>query len=1149
MADQTTVFEQIPDIGPLLTLRDEMQTGLGGLLDAFPSDPNTLLGALPEAVTTAHDAIPGDPSSLTSGLSTFISRGASMLPAGSLAEVDDLLAGLVSIQTFISEHPIGGKIGAGGNLRQIADVLREEWDQSGVRGNFTSQVQGLIGNVLPVESLQTLTDFIHAVEGMERGVPTDPEALLVFLTQHIFGLPGSILAGPWAVINAFLGHFDDLITGVVPGSVTEPASHLSTALDTAAGRLTGMAPDDAAAYPAVLDTLTQARTHLVTVQSGIDTAITVAGTATSGMNIDGLQADLEAALRDVPPLDVQRLEDVRAVLLQFLEELIEQVQALDAGQAVDRLAQFNAQLEATLSELGLQTAQEAVLKLFRDLSAELGKTEQLIEPVKDTVHKIIQDIQTAITDTGVDRVKADLQDVFDQIKAAIEAINLDEIVGLLEDGLRQIIDLIDGIPLEALADGLDTALERVKQAVDELAQAAGTAIREVNGALTSIGRIDLDSVAQPVIDEINDMKASLRTIDPDRLSEAERAAFVLGTTVLQEIEFKDLITDPLLALYDEIAQPIVEGLEEILGKLTAVVELVLAFDPETLLQPLLQPYAEIFGKLDQLQAEQLIEPIRQKLDKVVQSLEQQVGPETLFQPLQQGYDQFMAAFETLSPEGLRAPLDVIYDTIEELLDKIDLSPVFDQITQLETELFDEVKSLVLGAIDDLNLPEPLPEFLTSLVSLIDVLSPATIRDPAAALESLGSTVAGSFRPGDMLAPLEGLYQRLLAALDTIPTEQLLAAFTRLRDELGHGLDLIDPDNLAAAVAEKANTALATLDQVDPQALITSLSGGHGALVTAYAGIDASQVPPELRPQYQQIGLLITQLEPSLALGGQTGGFTSVCNRLSGLAAGIDLSGLAHLVDPLRAVLNPLVPDFLRDEISLGTIRNGLQALSPASIAEEINATFDALLDAVTDLQAAVQPAVMNLLNTVKKHLLFVDPAGWKDAFEQIKTEILAVFEQLSPTFLVDEFQELFNALKSTLDSFNPQTIIEGVGESFDAALDIVRDLDLSPLTERLNQLLTVLESKLKLLDPQKLQDLLKAIFNEVRKLVEALDVKRLLESFQRVLTDFHEELEQMLNRAGSAFDALKQELGRIGNRIGSPLGTLSGLSEGLPIWP
>jgi len=1147
MANNTTVFEQIPDIGPLLTLRNGVQSGLGGLLDAFPSDPNTLLGALPGAVTTARGAIPGDPSSLTAGLSTFISQGTRILPVGSLAEIDNLLAGLVAIQTFISEHPIGSKIGASGDLRQIAEVLHEEWDRSGVQGDLTGRVQGLIGNILPVESLQTLTELICAVESLERGAPTDPEALLVFLARHIFGLPGSILAGPWAVIEPFLIHFDDLVAGIAPGSVTEPAGRLATALDAARGRLAGMTPDDAAAYQAVLDTLTQARTHLVTVQSGINAAIAVAETATSGLDAGSLRADLEAELRAVPQLDVQRLEDVRAMLLRFLEGLIEQVQVLDPGQAVDRLTQFNTQLESALSEFGLQAAQDAVLKLFRDLIAELGKAEQLIQPVKDALHRIIQDIRKAITDTGVDQVKAGIQALFDEIKTAIENINLGEVVGLLENGLKQITDLIEGIPLESLANGLNTAIEQVKSAIAGLVQAAETAVREVNNVLTSIGQIDLDPVAQPVIDEINAMKASLRAIDPDRLSNAERVAFVLATAVLQEIEFKDLITDPLLSLYEETTQPIVKGLEEVLGKLTAVIDLVLAFDPETLLQPLLQPYTEILGKLDQLQAEQLINPIKQKLDEVIRSLEQQIKPETLLQPLQQGYDQLVAAFERLSPEQLRAPLDEIYDKIKELLDKIDLSPVFAQITQLETELFDELKSLVLDAINELNLPEPLPGFLASLVPLIDALSPTTIRDPAAALESLGSTVAGSFRPGDMLAPLDRLYQRLVAALNTIPAERLVAAFTRLRDELGRALDLIDPANLSAAVANRATAALATLDQIAPQALIASLSDAHGTLVAAYAGIDASQVPSGLRPQYQQIGLLITQLEPSLALGGQTGRFTTVRDRLSGFAAGIDLSGLANLADPIRAALDPLVPDFLRGEISLETIRNGLQALSPARIAEEINAAFDRLLDAVADLQAAIQPAVVNLLNTVKKHLLFVDPAGWKETFEQIKAELLAVFERLSPVFLIDEFQDLFNTLKGTLENFNPQTIIEGVRESFDAALNVVRNLDLSPLTERLNQLLTVLKSKLKFLDPRKLQAALKAIFDEVRKLVQALDVKRLLETFKKALDDFRKELERVLNRAGLAFDALKQELKRISARIGSPLGAVGTLPGGLPI--
>jgi hypothetical protein len=103
------------------------------------------------------------------------------------------------------------------------------------------------------------------------------------------------------------------------------------------------------------------------------------------------------------------------------------------------------------------------------------------------------------------------------------------------------------------------------------------------------------------------------------------------------------------------------------------------------------------------------------------------------------------------------------------------------------------------------------------------------------------------------------------------------------------------------------------------------------------------------------------------------------------------------------------------------------------------------------------------------------------------------------------------------------------------------------LAERLNQLLTVLKSKLKFLDPKKLQALLKAIFDEVHKLVQTLDVKRLLEAFKKVLDNFRKELEQVLNRAGSAFDAFTQELQRISARIGVPLGALGELAGGIPI--
>ena len=60
-------------------------------------------------------------------------------------------------------------------------------------------------------------------------------------------------------------------------------------------------------------------------------------------------------------------------------------------------------------------------------------------------------------------------------------------------------------------------------------------------------------------------------------------------------------------------------------------------------------------------------------------------------------------------------------------------------------------------------------------------------------------------------------------------------------------------------------------------------------------------------------------------------------------------------------------------------------------------------------------------------------------------------------------------------------------------------------------------------------------------------VKRLLEAFKKVLDNFRKELEQVLNRAGSAFDAFTQELQRISARIGVPLGALGELAGGIPI--
>jgi hypothetical protein len=642
--------------------------------------------------------------------------------------------------------------------------------------------------------------------------------------------------------------------------------------------------------------------------------------------------------------------------------------------------------------------------------------------------------------------------------------------GAIADAVQALSDALDGFdPADVVA-----ALQSVIQAIAGVLESAEVqgAVQEVQGVIGGITgtleQLSFAPVTEQVVALIEQMTRALQELQDTDMNDAAKAALAVALQVLPD----DLepVTDPLREDLDELIETgPVRLLERVAEKPARLLGAITRFRPGSLVGDTLgAPYREALGKAEGFQPSGLLDQADAALQTAKNALLRSAGPGQALSALSGPFDALKSALDRYSPDAVLQPLE---EKVEGAVRQvIDASPV-DRIFARVNRVFDQIEAALEVPRDLVATLQRLDGLLGSFAdsgaqidgwrdALLDkVAGVGNLADIGNALASLADAVTQSAH-GALLTRYDGAAQGLTDALATFSpgsrVTALVTAYNRARS-LADGLadspektavlaalDRLDPGRtpplrLSQRLEQALARARGDLEALaeDWQALVEDPEGLLAGISAVSADTDglrrllATAVEPVLAP-LRYLSSVLEASRPALAamldtLTGLVDDLTSgVANLLTGPGS---LQGIADAVQGVVDTLRDIDLGFLREDLQQRflQIRDRLDALDPAQLAETLDGAFADLLDGI-GLERVIPPATVAQLDAdyaaVLDKLRALDPEtlitrAVQPEYDATLVPLVQAFD-LTPAFnaLIDLLRALGDELGGELDRVN-----------------------------------------------------------------------------------------------------------------------------------
>ena len=776
--------------------------------------------------------------------------------------------------------------------------------------------------------------------------------------------------------------------------------------------------------------------------------------------VDIISAPIEAHLADVRELLdllVRGMAYTEATLVDAdLPELVAALDLASIALSSSALAPVDA-LVATMQgyarpllgvqvpELGADAVWGATATLASQMEAAIAGVEpsalrQIVDPILDPVLGPLRTVQLAL-----DELAAVLATVLDPVSDAIDAVDLsvvtdaiETLVGPLQDVVDTVVDLIGGATAEVqgVVGTIDDLLDPVRDALNE---AAGVVTAPFVAVSTVLDDLDLDALMARISDTLSSVADALGSVPVRPVFDV--ASDVIGTTAdALGLVPKALLPDDLKAALEAACAPVEaldlepvrvelhDRLDSIIDSLdasvldavragyTAVKDFVASIDPHPFLDELeTQAFAALVDGLDQLDPTVLLAPIGEALDGVRGALET-VDLRALLKPVDTALDTVVAALAQVNPEILLEPVADLLDGVREQVDAtLQLSTWADRLDAAEA----------------------------ALVGMVERFDPAPL---FVAMRGGWSDLIGSMRPDStgsgLLAGLAGaLVGPMPYSVNPGGIAEVLGWIRGQRDG-----SAVVRDRLTAATAS-LSSAKATMDALDVRSITAELDVGQRALVAALAA-------------HPDDSLLVSRLAPGLAASSPTASLALVLGNIGRVTALIsssaatvaattapDRSEVALVASGLDASFGPLAPVAAKvRELLLAAGADPDQHDARAALLDTLeSAGADAVIGPVEAIATSIFTRVVELVRDgifAPLHEGVDEFNGLLDALAldtltagvaALHAELLAKVAGLRPATVLAAPLTLFDAIRDTLDAFDPLAPVQ-------AAIDELRAL-------------------------------------------------------------------------------------------------------------
>jgi hypothetical protein len=978
----------LPDLGSLTGGRDGVLGALGEIAAALPADPGSITAGLTGGTENLHASLEIDLTGLTGGLSNAIEALADAVPAG-VPELDAL--GPAFGQALGLVEPLRQALTSNG---QVLDLKSLAFEQAGDPAQRIQDLLGDLTNLIPAEGVEALETFVSTITAFEASIPTDPAQVATFLGRAFLGVPADLLAPAKATLDGFVGGIGALVPqGQVAGIATAVAG-IEAELTALEAHVRAIDPGVPASYTVSLTALGTLQAHLQALGNAVSG---LAASFTAGLpvlDVSGFLSALESVLAAIPEVRAPDTGEFLEIVIEPFRRVSALADTITPEEVAAQIRGWSHFIDEEVGAQGLDTLEAIIRKPFEDIGHAIEGLH--LEAIREAFRAALGEVGSAlgVVTGAIDSVRSELVGGLDGAATAVGAVT--SAAAEVEDGLQTLATAVQSaagaVDLQGFHDQALALVQELSTGVGDFVGTAGAGVGKLHDLVGELESVDLQGATAGAVDAIGRITATLDSIDVALLPDALLSELKAGlTSLLDSISLEpvhETLTQVIEAVpFDELDQ-FTAAFEDILQELEG-------FSPSALIEPLVAPFDGIVGKLNELHPGELLDPVIAGLEEARTALDA-LSPAQLLAPLDAPLAQVRTALESVAPERLLAPLHPPFAELMGLVEKLNA-----------TELLDELDTLMFGWME---------QGLSGLSGLGGSLSGAT--STHAILDAISGTGPGGaefgFRPGDVLRPVQELYEKIVSLLDAVPEATLIAAFEHLRAELVETLDALSPGNLHAHLHQHVEGVVGAFDLAGNAELLGDMLPRYAQLTVAVGAIDPAAAGGA-EGQHHQLVTLTAAVDPEVVIGPLRPALRTVRSSGFALATSLELGGVAGNYRTVARRLSDVLPEFLREPLTIESLRAHLDALNPKHLADEVNAEFEALalkLARFAEVFVAELPKVTDTLKGRAEHVL---DGLLRGAFAAVYDPLKAQLQTLDPAGLeADLNHEVYDPIRAAL---------------------------------------------------------------------------------------------------------------------------------------
>lgn len=1127
----------LPNLQRVSNASANAQTGLNGFLGIASAlaggGHDSPLRGISEALGGLDQALQIDVSGLSARLPAALANIEEALPTDALRFVEEIANSYQEVSDLLASSGLVRQIQPGASLETTALALIDE-----LLNLFSARLAGLGSSLIDTDTLEAVSKALATMEALASGTVLPSDQLLEFLSRNLLGVDADLLAGARSQLDTALVILEPFSATSVEAAVAATRDAATTALRNLAEALRDFDPDDLAAYAtleALLDTSGRALEAAFLALEALYSALTV---AVARPEWETLFAAWAAVLAAVELADVPTVDDAVDAIAGAIESLLARLtMSLSPDDLAAQVARMAGALHELFSDSPLAQVRQILIDFIGKIGAELAAIP--VEEVRTAVLGMLQTVHRQIEELGIAEVRSTIEKGFQDANDFVDDKLGGDLLAGVSTQLAAALGQLENIPVAELGQELASAIQAASELIEDLQAKLAAGLDEVRTLLASLDGIDFRPVADEVVDEIGALKSRLAAIRPESLSDVERIAIQAGLSVLRAIDLEGMIEGELKKEFASVDAQLAQVVQAILDAWLEFRRRVGTLDGASLAAPVTGLLDEVGNTVLAINGAVVVAPLEKLLDELLAKA-RTVSPGAILEPLQEPYQRMLQTIERANPDVWVEPLRVLHAEIERLIKLVDITPLLSTLEQKQRDLFAQARQAIADSVSAVHLPAPLDTFHAQMTTLIVGITDAIFADPDGTLRQINLSLSASMRPSTLFDPLDQVFDRLLAAVETLPADDVLRALEAIRQGLGAALPAMDPANIVrgmrvaqgrlAALSPSSVAGVVALPELRARLAgrlsLSTVNGDAGA--SLLARFDLTLAPLDLTSDAARLRRLSTAHAALV---------TALRQRINAL----DTSTAQREFQRLQTGLGRILPPFLRQPtpLAMADVRAGLATLRPSLKARRIDLAVDRFLSQLAPLQSALDSAVDGFFQEIRQAALALHPGELKDAVADVYASLRARLAVLDPDLLAASlrssvWQPLLDplraidpaALKAHLDALFRHLLgkISGTVRGLLRQLEQAIDAFLVRVRQVLSGVLATLQEKIE------------AILGEVGKLVVRIDGLLVDDLFKRLLTllaNLQTSFDQELDRVRNEFDGMLEAI---------PLGASAGVA-------